>query len=463
MLSFSVLALAAASYSLMQSLVAPALPEIQDELGTTANAAAWILTAYLLSASITTPILGRLGDMFGKEKVLVWALVALAVGTVICALSTSIAPMLAGRALQGVGGALFPLAFGIIRDEFPAARVAGGIGLISALLGIGGGLGIVLAGPIVDAFGYHWLFWLPLVPTLVALIGTIIWVPESPVKTPGKINWTGAALLSAWLVCGLLGVTEGPTWGWGDPRVLGLLAAAVLLAWAWIANERRAKEPLVDMRMMALRGVWTVNLAAFLVGAGMYSSFVLIPTFVETSRSAGYGFGASVTGAGLFMLPSTLTMLIAGPIGGRLSNKVGARALLVTGCVFLMVAFIMLAVAHERPIEVYVATALMGFGIGLAFAALANLIVEVVSPHQTGVATGMNTVMRTVGGAVGTTIGGALLTATVVGGTPTESGFTEAFAVSAGAGVLALLAALIVPRPRRDGPAFAPAIAAERA
>lgn len=464
MLTFSVLAVAAGSYALMQSLVAPALPEIQRDLDTTANAAAWILTAYLLSASITTPILGRLGDMFGKERVLVWALVALVIGTVICAIATSIGPMLVGRALQGAAGALFPLAFGIIRDEFPPERVAGGIALISALLGVGGGLGIVLAGPIVDALGYHWLFWLPLAPIVIALVGTIIWVPESPVKTPGQINWTGAALLSAWLVCALLGITEGPTWGWDDPRVLALLVAGVLLCWAWIVNERHAKEPLVDMRMMALRGVWTVNLAAFLVGAGMYSSFVLVPTFVETAKSSGYGFGASVTGAGLFMLPSTVAMLIAGPIGGRLSNKVGARALLVTGCVFLMVSFIMLAVAHQHPIEVYVATALMGFGIGLAFAALANLIVEVVSAHQTGVATGMNTVMRTIGGAVGTTIGGALLTATVVGsGAPTESGFTGAFAVSAGAGVLALLAALIVPRPPRDGEEFAPAIAAERA
>jgi MFS family permease len=161
--------------------------------------------------------------MFGKERLLVVAMSALAVGTVICALSSSIMPMLAGRALQGAGGALFPLAFGIIRDEFPAVRVAGGIALISALLGIGGGLGIVLAGPIVDSLGYHWLFWLPLAPIVLALIGTIFWVPESPVKTPGKINWAGAALLSAWLVCGLLGITQGPDWGWADPRVVGLL------------------------------------------------------------------------------------------------------------------------------------------------------------------------------------------------------------------------------------------------
>jgi EmrB/QacA subfamily drug resistance transporter len=457
MLSFSVLAVAAASYSLMQSLVAPALPEIQRDLHTTATAAAWILTAYLLSASIFTPILGRLGDMFGKERMLIVALSALLVGTVIAALASDIALMLLGRVLQGAGGALFPLAFGIIRDEFPAMRVAGGIALISALLGVGGGLGIVLAGPIVDSLGYHWLFWLPLLPIALSLVGAVLWVPESPVKTPGRINWVGAALLSAWLICALVGITEGPTWGWGDPRVLGLLVAAVVLCWLWIVNERAAREPLVDMQMMAIRGVWTVNLAAFLVGAGMYSSFVLIPEFVEAPSSAGYGFASSVTGAGLFMLPSTSAMLVAGPIGGRLSNKVGPRVLLVAGCAFLLVSFVMLAAAHSEPIEIYVATGLLGFGVGLAFAALANLIVEVVPPSQTGVATGMNTVMRTVGGAVGTTVGGAILTATVVGGAPaTESGFTTAFTISAGAGLLALLAAVIVPRPGASATAAEP-------
>jgi EmrB/QacA subfamily drug resistance transporter len=447
MLSFSVLAMAAAAFSLLQSLVAPALPEIQRDLDTTATAAAWILTAYLLSASIFTPILGRLGDMFGKERMLIVALSALLVGTVVAALSSSIAPMLLGRVLQGAGGALFPLAFGIIRDEFPASRVAGGIGLISALLGVGGGLGIVLAGPIVDSLGYHWLFWLPLAPVALSLVGAILFVPESPVKTPGRVNWLGAFLLSAWLICGLVGITEGPSWGWTDPRVLGLLLAGALLCWLWIVNEKGAREPLVDMRMMAIRGVWTVNLAAFLVGAGMYSSFVLIPSFVEAPASAGYGFAASVTGAGLFMLPSTLLMLVAGPIGGRLSNKVGPRVLLVAGCAFLLASFGLLAVAHSAPIEIYIATALMGLGVGLAFAALANLIVEVVPPSQTGVATGMNTVMRTIGGAVGTTIGGAVLSATVIGNAPaTEAGFTTAFAISAAAGALALLAALIVPR-----------------
>jgi len=449
-LTFAVLAVAGMSYSLLQSLVAPALPEIQRDLHTSATAVTWLLTGYLLSASVITPIAGRLGDMFGKERVLVIALAVLSLGTLVAALATSIEVMIFARLLQGAGGAMFPLAFAIIRDEFPRERVAGGIAMMSVFLGLGGGLGIVLAGPIVDGLGYHWLFWLPLAPIVLATIAAVVWVPESPVKVPGKVNWTGAALLSAWLVVGLLGVSQGPDWGWGSPRVLALFALTAVLLVLWIVNERRADEPLVDMDMMRQRGVWTVNLAAILIGAAMYSSFILIPQFVEMPVDAGFGFGSSVTGAGLFMLPCTTAMLLSGPIAGRMSRRYGSRPPMLLGAAVLTVAFLMLAFVHSDPIDVYVAAALIGFGVGFTFASLANLIVEVVPPQQTGVATGMNTVMRTIGGAIGSTVTAAVIAATVVGnGEPAESGFTMAFAISAGAAALALLTTFLVPRPRR--------------
>jgi EmrB/QacA subfamily drug resistance transporter len=448
--TFAVLAVAGMSYSLMQSLVAPALPEIQRDLHTSATAVTWLLTGYLLSASVITPIAGRLGDMFGKERVLVVALSALTFGTIVAALATSIEVMIAGRLLQGAGGAMFPLAFGIIRDEFPARRVASGIAMMSVFLGLGGGLGIVLAGPIVDTLGYHWLFWLPLAPVAGATIAAVLWIPESPLKVPGKVNWMGAGLLSAWLVVGLVAVSQGPAWGWTSPRILGMFALTVVLLVLWVRNERRAAEPLVDMRMMAQRGVWTVNLAAILVGAGMYSSFILIPQFVEMPSDAGYGFGSSVTGAGLFMLPSTLAMLVSGPIAGRLSSRFGSRLPMLLGAAILTVAFLMLAFVHSSPLDIYVAAVLVGLGVGLAFASLANLIVEVVPPEQTGVATGMNTVMRTIGGAIGSTVTAAVIAATVVGDAePTESGFTLAFAIGAAAAALALVTTFAVPRAGR--------------
>jgi EmrB/QacA subfamily drug resistance transporter len=447
-LTFAVLALAGATYALLQSLVAPALPEIQRDLHTTATAVAWVITAFLLSASVFTPILGRLGDMFGKERMLIVALATLAVGCLVAALASSIGLLIVGRVIQGAGGAIFPLAFGIIRDEFPRERIAQGIALISAILGIGGGLGIVLAGPIVDAFSYHWLFWFPLVATILATIATIFFVPESPVRSPGKVNWTGAALLSAWLVAILVAISEGSTWGWGDSRTIGLFVLGIVLLVAWIVVENRSPQPLVDMKMMRIRGVWTVNAAAFLVGAGMYSSFILIPQFVESPHAAGYGFASSVTSAGLFLLPATLGMLFISPLAGRLTDLFGARLPLVLGSLTTAISFAFLALEHDEPWEFYVGTALLGVGIGLAFASLANLIVAAVRPDQTGVATGMNTVMRTVGGSVGSTIVASVIAGTVVGTQlPTEEGFTAAFAISAAACALAAVASIAVPRP----------------
>jgi MFS family permease len=228
-ITLAALALAGLAFALLQSLVAPALPEIQQSLHASESDVTWVLTAYLLSASVATPLLGRLGDIHGKERVLVGVLVALAVGTVISALATSLPLLVAGRVVQGAGGGVFPLAFGIIRDEFPRDRVAGAIGFISAILGIGAGAGIVLAGVIVDHLSSHWLFWFPLVVVVIAAVATVFYVPESPVKAPARISWGAAALLSAGLTAVLLAVSHAATWGWGSARTLGLVAAGLVV------------------------------------------------------------------------------------------------------------------------------------------------------------------------------------------------------------------------------------------
>ena len=235
-LTFAVLATAAVAFSLLQSLVIPAIPQLETTLHTS-EGASWLLTAYLLSAAIFTPILGRVGDMLGKERIIVAVLVALSIGSLISALATSLPVMLVGRIIQGAGGAVFPLAFGIIRDEFPAERVAGAIGVMSAILGAGAGAGIVLAGPILVHLNYHWLFWIPMIMSVAATIATALFVPESPVRSPGRINWIGAALMSSWLITGLLAISYAPTWGWGTSSVLGLFGATAVLLALWVVSE----------------------------------------------------------------------------------------------------------------------------------------------------------------------------------------------------------------------------------
>ena len=208
-----------------------------------------------------TPIAGRLGDIFGKKRVLVIALAGLALGSLMAALVSTLALMIVARVIQGLGGAIFPLAFGIIRDEFPPQRIAGSIGLMSGLLGIGGGLGIVLSGVILDNLSYHWLFWIPLIVTTITTVATIFFVPESPVRAPAGINWLGAVLLSGWLTALLLAASQAHGWGWGSPKTLGLLRARRPCSRSlWVWSELRSRHPLVDMRVMRLRPVWTTNL-----------------------------------------------------------------------------------------------------------------------------------------------------------------------------------------------------------
>ena len=446
-ITLGVLALAALSYALLQTMVAPALPAIQRDLGASTTEVTWVLTVYLLTASVATPILGRVGDMFGKERTLVAVLVLFAIGSLMSALSHSIELLVAGRAVQGAAGAVFPLAFGIIRDEFPRERVATGIGLISATFGIGGGAGLVLSGLIVDHLSYEWIFWFGLAVVLVAIVATQLFIPESPVKSPARIDWTGAALLSAGLVALLLAVSEGPDWGWGSPRILGLFVAAGVTLALWVRFEQRVREPLVDIDLLRVRGVWTVNLTGFLIGYGMFGSFILIPQFVQAPPIAGYGFDADVTEAGLFMLPSAAVMLVAGPLAGSLAGRVGSKVPLLAGTACATLSFLLLALAHSEAWQIVIAVSLLGLGIGLSFASMANLIVDAVPQRQTGEATGMNTIMRTVGGAFGGQIAAAIVAGHAVAGTDysTESGFTAAFAMGTVAVALAFGAALLIP------------------
>jgi EmrB/QacA subfamily drug resistance transporter len=442
----AVLSLGGISYALLQSLVVPALPEIQASLHTSQSAVGWVLTAYLLSASVATPIIGRLGDMYGKERLLMIVLLMLALGTLISAVASSLGLMILGRVIQGAGGGIFPLAFSIIRDEFPSERVPGAIGLVSSLLGIGGGAGVVFAGIVTENLSYHWLFWLPL--AIIVLTAYLTWrhIPESPVKTPGEINYRAAGLMTAGMSAVLLAITETSTWGWGSPKTLGLLALGSLVIAAWVREELRSREPLVDMRMMVIRGVWTTNTVAFLIGIGMYSSFVLLPELVQEPASSG-GFGSSVTVAGLFLLPSTIAIVIVGQMAGLLERRIGSRGSLIGGTLFALACYILLVADRSQQWEIYVAAGLLGIGIGLSFSAMANLIVENVRREQTGVATGMNAVTRTLGGAFGGQIAATLLASNLgAGGHPSSSGFTLSFAMCLLALAAALGFSLVVPR-----------------
>jgi MFS family permease len=298
-----VLAAGGLAYALAQTMIVPALPEIQRTLGGDPADATWLLTAFLLTAAVATPLLGRLGDMYGKERLLLWTLVVLAIGTLLAAVSNSLAMLIAVRVIQGVAGGIFPLAFSIVRDDFPREHVAGSIGLISSILGIGGGAGLVIGGLIVEHLSWHWLFWLPLIVTVLAAVATWRFIPESPVRSPGRVNWLAAGLMTVGISLVLIAIAQTTVWGWGGSKTIVLFVIGLLVCAVWVAVEVRSDEPLVDMSMMRIRGVWTTNLAAFLLGAGLYASFIVYPEFAQLPTSTGFGFGASVVVSSLYCSP----------------------------------------------------------------------------------------------------------------------------------------------------------------
>lgn len=444
-LVFAVLLLGIAAYALLQSMVVPVFSLLIPALHTTQNTATWLMTAYLLSASVATPILGRIGDKVGKERMLVVTLVGLTVGSLIAALTESVTVMIVARVIQGLGGGVIPLAFGIIRDEFPIAKLNGAVGIASALIAVGSGIGLVLAGPIVDHLNYHWLFWVPMIMTAVAAIAAVLFVPESPVRSPGRINWGAAVLLSAWLVALLLAVSKGPSWGWASGTTLGLFALTVVCAIAWIVVEIRSETPLIDMTTMRIPAVWTTNIVAVLTGAGMYAMMTFLPQLLQTPKSvAGYGLSASITMSGLYMLPLSVAMFVIGLAIGPLAARLGSKAIVLIGSIVSTPAFILLAIGHDQSWEIYLSAVLLGLGIGMAFSSMPAIIVAAVPAAQTGAATGMNANVRTVGGAIGSAVSSVILTsgAHAAHGLPSDSGYANVFwflgAVSAAAAVVSV-------------------------
>jgi EmrB/QacA subfamily drug resistance transporter len=441
------LSLGGVAFAVLQSLVSPALPVIAKDLSVTTADVSWVLTAYLLSASVCTPILGRLGDMIGKRKVLLAVLVTLAIGSALSGIAPNFAVLLVGRVLQGAAGSILPLSIGIVRDLLPSEQVGVTVGLLSALFGIGGGLGIVLAGPIVENLSWNWLFWFPLILVIVAIAGVIFGVPESGVRASGKLDWIGAVALSAGLVALLLGINKGEEWGWGSARTIFSIVAGLACIVAFVFIELPSKEPLVNMRLLGLRGVWTTNVVGLAFGFLMFGTFLIIPTLLQLPTKLGYGFGETTTQAGFVFLPTAVMMLLFGPISGWLGKRFSPRIPMILGSIVITLGFLIPALGHQNLWQIILSCLFTGAGVGLAFAAMSNVIIDTVPAENTGEATSVNTIVRTIGGGIGTAVlAAALSSQTIAGGVPTDGAFTMTFWICSGVGVVAILVSLIVPQ-----------------
>jgi MFS family permease len=461
----AILAFCGIAVSVMQTLVIPLVTELPQLLHTTASNASWVITATLLSGAVATPVMGRLGDMFGKRRVLVASLVLLVVGSLICATTSQLAPMVVGRAVQGGAMGAIPLGISIMRDELPPQRLGSAMALMSSSLGIGGALGLPAAAFVAQHSSWHVLFYGAAGLGAISILLVLSAVPESSARTPGRFDLVGAVGLSAGLVCLLLPITKGSDWGWGSSTTLGLFAAAAVILILWGLLELRIAMPLVDLRTTARRQVLLTNLASILVGFSFYGMMLVLPEVLELPQATGYGLGQSLVVAGLCVAPMGVAMMLVSPLSARINTTAGPKVSMMAGLVVIGAGYGGGIFMLSAVWQIVVVATVIGAGIGLAYAAMPTLIIGAVPASETGAANGLNTLMRSIGTSSSSAVVGLVLahqtTRFRAVDLPTMHGFKLAFAILGCSTVVGLLIALFLPSSRRGAAGAARGAAAE--
>jgi MFS family permease len=456
-----VLASCGLSVSLMQTLVVPLLPQFPRLLSASPATVAWLVTATLVAGAVCAPLLGRLGDMYGKRRMLLVALALVTVGSSLGAVAPDIGVLIVARVLQGASLGVVPLGISILRDVLPPQRVGSGIALMSSSLGIGGAIGLPVTGLVAQQASWRWLFAGAAVLGALQFLVVRRLVAESPGRAGGRFDLPGAAGLGVALVCLLLAVSKGTEWQWGSPRVVGLLIVAVLAFALWGWHELRTPSPLVDLRVSARPAVLWTNVTSVLIGFGMFAGFLVTTQILQAAPATGYGFGLSLVAAGVVLLPIGAAMTIFSPVSARVSRRHGPRTTLVLGAAVLAAGNLGYASLPGSLPLIMVASTVTAIGAALAYSALPLLIMDAVPPTETAAANSLNALMRMLGTSSCSAVAAAVTTGltTTVGGValPSATAYAAIFLAAAGAAVVAAVLAAVTPRhPRAPAPVPVP-------
>ncbi|WP_411089411.1 MFS transporter [Streptomyces sp. 061-3] len=447
-----VLAFAGITVAVMQTLLVPVIKDLPALLHTDPSNATWVLTATLLAGAVATPIMGRLGDLYGKRKMLLTSLAVMVIGSLICAFTDQLVVMIAGRALQGFAMGAIPLGIGIMRDELPREKLGSAMALMSSSIGVGGGLALPAAALVAQHADWHTLFFGAAGLGVLSMALTVLAVPETSLRAPGRFDLPGALGLSLGLVCLLLPITKGSDWGWTSATTLGLIAASLLILVLWGLFELRSPAPLVDLRTSARREVLLTNLTSVMVGVAFYAVSLVLPQLLQLPVSTGYGLGQSMVVAGLCVAPLGLTMMFVAPLYARLSARRGPKVSLMLGMLIIAIGYGAGLGLMSAAWQTVVIAVVLGAGIGLAYSSLPALIIGAVDPSETGAANGLNTLMRSIGTSVSSAVIGMVLANTSVRMGPVQvpsmEGFRTSFMIATGAVLIGLVLAAFLPSQR---------------
>ncbi len=434
--------------ALAQTLVLPVLPLISRDIGASTTEAQWLLTSTLLVGAAAVPVIGRLADMYGRRLMLIVALSALLVGSVIDALTDNIGIMIVGRAITGLSSAAIPLGISLLSAVLPEARKGSAVALVSAMLGVGGALGLPLAGVVAEHFDYHALYWIGAVGALASIVLVLAVVGNPRGARPGAIDFPGIVLLVGGLVALVLPRAQGSAGGWGSVRTIGLLVSSVVLLGLLVVVEKRSPDPLVDMKALSNPPVAITNVASIFVGFALFASFVGTANYVQAPEATGYGFGSSVLVAGLCLMPSGVLMLVLAPVAARLMKAWGPGRVLFVGGLIIAAGLIVRIILTDSLWQIILGSTIVGAGTGIAYASLPSLINVHTPAADLAAANGINTLARSLGSTLASAVGGSLLAAVTitVGGAalPSLAGYRILFVICAVAATLAAFAGLIV-------------------
>lgn len=388
--------------------------------------------------------------MFGKRRMLIVSLALMVLGSLICALTSTLGIVLAGRILQGLAMGAIPLGISILRDGLPARKVGSAIATLSATMGVGGAIGLPFSAFIAQAADWHALFWTTagLGAACLTLVATIL--PESEVRTPARFDAVGAVGLAAGVVSLLLPITKGAGWGWTSPLTLGLFAAALLILLFWGIHQLKITAPLIDLRVTARPQVLFTNLSSMTVGFAMYAMSITFTQLLMAPAATGYRLGHSMVVAGLVLTPGGFVMMLLSPVSARLSARYGPKTTLILGSAVIGLGYVMAFFFTSATWQILVASVIVGGGIGLAYAAMPSLIMGAVPLTDTGAANGLNALMRSVGSSAAAAVMGVVLASMTMpvgpAQIPTLDGFRVTFAFAIAAAALAAVFASLIPK-----------------
>ncbi len=453
-----VLAVGILDFSLEQAVIAPALPLVAQRYDASPTDVVWLITAFLLTAAIATPLAGRLGDQYGRRRLLLCSVGAFVVGSLVCAVAGSLGVIVAGRAVQGLGAGTAPLALALVRDHVEPARVSRAVGLLVGAAGGGSILGELGGSLLIDAGSFSALFWVLAAFAALAFVAIAVAMPESAVRSTVAVDWVGGVLLGTGLVTLLLAVSKGNDWGWGSERILGLLAVAAAGLAAFVLRQRTAASPLYDRALLKRRPVWSGQVLTFLAGFVAFSHLAALPLLAGLPESTGFGLGLSPTEIGAVLVPSSVAALVSGPLAGRLAPRVGTRALVAAGLLLVALGNVILVVVPVTVTTILVSGVPFGLSFGLTIGATLDLVLAGADHEESGAALGLTNEVRTVGSALGATVAAAILVAAdeLAPGVPVAGGFDRVFLTFA---VASALAAVSVPLLPRGGPVHVAAVA----